>query len=140
MEPRAVSVATTTRNLSDQNALEIKSTANEHIRSTPSKKIHSDSLPVRRGSTSRATTKRQKLRAIGARIVGTTRNVELDFIGDTRIADWLRRAASQTETYGSRQLETLALSASAARPSEAGDCGRHRQRGGSESGSDEDNV
>ena len=59
-----------------------------------------DILPVLRGSTSRATIKHQA-RAIDARIVVTIRNEELDFIaiGNTRIADWLRRAASQTETY-----------------------------------------
>ena len=78
---------------------------------------------------------------MGARIVATARNVELNSTGDTRIADWLRRAGSQSETFSRRHFKTLALSASAVRPGEASDCGRHRQRGGSkESGSDEDTV
>ena len=116
----------------------IDSTTNKHHQfHAIKKKVHSKS---RRGCTSRAATRHQAC-AISTRIVATVRNVEIHFTGDTRIADWLRWAASQSETFSRWQFKTLALSASAARPGEASDCGRHRQRGGSEeSGGDADNV
>jgi len=73
--------------------------------------------------------------------VATARYVELDLVGDTRIPDGLGRAASQSATESSRHVGTSTLRAGTVRSSEDGDCGRHRQRGGSEeSGGNEDNV
>lgn len=80
-------------------------------------------------------------RAVGANIVTTARNEELNFVGDTRISDGLDRTASQSGTDRSLQCEALALRISAVRPSEAGDGGRHCLRGaGEESSGDEGNV
>ena len=73
--------------------------------------------------------------------MATARYVELDLVGDTRIPDGLGRAASQSATESSRHVGTSTLRAGTVRPSEDCDCGRHRQGGGSEeSSSDEDNV
>lgn len=85
MEPRGVSVATTTKDLGDLNALKIKSGTNKKQHQFyPTKKVHSESLPVRRSSASIAATKYQTW-AIGATIVVTARNEELDFIGYNKI-------------------------------------------------------
>jgi len=140
MEPRAASLATTTRGLNDLKTLPIKSTTKNIIISTSSKKIHSESLPGRSGYTSRAASNHQA-GAIGAGIVGTARNIKLKLLNNTRIPDWLHEATSRSQTYSRRNFESPDLIASAVRPKEVGDCGGHRQRGGSEeSGGDEDNV
>ena len=71
----------------------------------------------------------------------TARDVELNLVGDSRVPDGLGRAASQSATESSGHVGTSTLRAGTVRPSEDGDCGRHRQRGGSEESSgDEDNV
>jgi len=140
IERRDVSVATTTSDLKDPNTLPIKSTIKNIISTTPIKKCHSESLPGRCSCASRAATTRQA-RAIAAIIVGTARNEELDLVGDPRIPDWLRRATSQSATESSGHVGTSTLGAGTVRPSEDGDWGRHRQRGGSEeSGGDKGNV
>ena len=140
MEPRDVSLATTSSPLKDSNTLPIESTTNEYHEFHFIKKLHWESLPSRRSGTSRAGTTRQA-RPIAAIIVPTARDVELDLVGDSGIPDGLGRAASQSATESSRHVGTSTLRAGTVRPSEDGDCGRHRQRGGSEeSGSDEDNV
>jgi len=72
--------------------------------------------------------------------VATTRNVELDLVGDSRVPDRLGRAASQSATESSRHVGTSTLGAGTVRSSKDGDCGRHSQGGGSEeSGGNEDN-
>jgi len=110
------------------------------ISSAPAKKINSESLPGRRVGTSRAGSTRQA-RPIAAIIVPTARNIELNLVGDSGIPDGLGRAASQSATESSGHVRTSTLRAGTVRASEDGDCGRHRQRGGSEeSGGDEDNV
>jgi hypothetical protein len=73
----------------------------------------------------------------------TARQEELDLTGDTRITDRLARpAVCEEDTFGSGYGEGAADSrASAARPSEESDCGRHRWRGaGEESGGDKGDV
>ena len=73
--------------------------------------------------------------------MAAARDVELDLVGDSGIPDGLGRATSQSATESSGQVGSSTLRASTVRPSEDGDCGRHRHRGGSEESSgDEDNV
>jgi len=73
--------------------------------------------------------------------MATARDVELDLTGDSGIPDGLGRAASQCATESSGHVGTSTLRAGTVRSSEDGDCGRHRQRGGSEESSgNEDNV
>ena len=134
------SLATTTTDLKNCDALPINPVTSKNHQFHPIKRGQPESLPSRCGCTSRATTTRQA-RTIGASIVATARNVELDLTGDTRIPDRLHRAASQSEAYSRRHIETLALRASTICSSKAGDSGRHCQRGGSdESSGDEENV
>ena len=98
------------------------------------------SLPGRRSSTSRSTTKGQ-LCAIGTTIVTTARDEELDLAGDTRITDWLGRVASKADTLVVSEVTTGDDRASAACPCEEGNSDRHNRSGASEeSGSDEDDV
>jgi len=67
--------------------------------------------------------------------VPTARDVELDLVGDSRVPDGLGRAASQSATESSGHVGASTLRAGTVRASEDGDCGRHRQRGGSEESS-----
>lgn len=93
-------------------------------------------LPVRRSDTSRPSSTGSKWRPPTI-IVGTAGLEELDLVGDTGIAPGPRGAAALGETSSGASSSGAALSASAARPCERDDSGRHRgggahQQGGSE--------
>ena len=105
------------------------------------KNIQLDSLPGRRGCTSRAAPKCQAW-AIGTIIVTTSRNEELDLASDSRITDRFYGIAAVGETHIRPHVEVLRFNcASAVRSGKCNNCGWHYQRGGNEERSaEEDSV
>ena len=130
--------AASTGDLVERDALEVKSTT--HSRQLTALFTWRESLPIRRSSTSRPTTKRQ-LRAVGAAIMTTARHEELDLTGYTRVTNGLPGVASKRDTLVVSEATAGDDRASAACTCEEGNSDRQSRSGrNEESGSNEGEV